>query len=46
MTVSTMTSDERVACALDLQEPDRVPLFDLLDNQDVYEHYAGRRLTL
>lgn len=46
MTVSTMTAEERVACALGLQEPDRVPLFDLLDNQAVYEHYAGIKLTL
>lgn len=33
-------------CALSREEPDRVPLYDLVDNVRVLEHYAGRQLTL
>ena len=41
-----MTKEERVVCALSLEEPDRVPLFDLVDNVAVMEHYAEQELTL
>lgn len=41
-----MTPEERLLCALSQEEPDRVPLYDLLDNLAVYRHYAGRDLTL
>ncbi len=41
-----MTKEERVLCALAREEPDRVPLYDLVDNVRVLEHYAGRALTL
>ena len=41
-----MTCEERMLCALNREEPDRVPLYDLLDNVQVYEHYAGQKLTL
>jgi uroporphyrinogen decarboxylase len=41
-----MTKEERVVCALSLEEPDRVPLYDLVDNKAVIEHYSGQELTL
>jgi uroporphyrinogen decarboxylase len=41
-----MTREERVICALSLKEPDRVPLYDLVDNKAIIEHYANRTLTL
>jgi uroporphyrinogen decarboxylase len=44
--VPEMTKEERVLCALSLEEPDRVPLYDLVDNVAVIERYAGRKLTL
>ncbi|MHB1296525.1 MAG: uroporphyrinogen decarboxylase family protein [Anaerolineae bacterium] len=41
-----MTCEERVLCALNREEPDRVPLYDLVDSVATIEHYAGRTLTL
>jgi hypothetical protein len=41
-----MSQEERVVCALSREEPDRVPLYDLVDNTAVIEHYAGQKLTL
>jgi hypothetical protein len=41
-----MTKEERVVCALSLEEPDRVPLYDLVDNKAIIEHYSGQELTL
>jgi hypothetical protein len=46
MPVAEMTKEERVICALSREEPDRVPIYDLVDNRGVIEHYAGRELTL
>jgi hypothetical protein len=44
--MTEMTKEERVLCALSHEEPDRVPLYDLVDNVRVLEHYAGRPLML
>lgn len=41
-----MTCEERMLCALSREEPDRVPLYDLVDNKRILEHYAGCELTL
>jgi hypothetical protein len=41
-----MTSEERLMCALSHEEPDRVPIYDLVDHKAILEHYAGRELTL
>jgi len=41
-----MTKEERVVCALSLEEPDRVPIYDLVDNKTIIEHYSGQELTL
>lgn len=37
-----MSKRERVETAMDLKETDRVPLYDLLLNDAVIEHYAGK----
>lgn len=41
-----MTQEERVLAALSREEPDCVPLYDLVDNSAVIAHYAGQTLTL
>jgi hypothetical protein len=41
-----MTKEERVLCALSRQEPDRVPLYDLVSSRAMIEHFAGEPLTL
>ncbi len=38
-----MTKRERVMRTIRFDETDRVPLYDLLQNDDVIEHYSGRR---
>jgi len=38
-----MTSKERFLIALNVKKPDRVPLFDFLDSQNLWEHLIGRR---
>ena len=44
--MSEMTKEERVLCALSLQEPDRVPLYDLVSSRAMIEHFSGEILTL
>ncbi|MCJ7735936.1 MAG: hypothetical protein MUQ10_01305 [Anaerolineae bacterium] len=41
-----MTKEERLVCALNREEPDRVPLYDLVDNSAIIQRYAGEKLTL
>ncbi len=41
---TTMTKRERVERALALQETDRVPLYDLLRCDAVFEHFSGEKL--
>lgn len=41
-----MSKKERVLCALSLEEPDRVPLYDLVSNFKVLEYYAGQSVTM
>jgi hypothetical protein len=41
-----MTPEERLLCALSHEEPDRVPLYDLVDHKAIHEHSAGRELTI
>lgn len=38
-----MTSRERVRTALSHREPDRVPIFEIVINNTVAEHYLGRK---
>ena len=40
---ATMTKRERVEAALELQETDRVPVYDLLLSDAVITHFTGRR---
>ncbi len=44
--MSEMTKEERVLCALSRQEPDRVPLYDLVSSRAMLEHFGGEVLTL
>lgn len=44
MTMATMTKRERVMRTIRFEETDRVPLYDILQNDAVIEHYAGRKL--
>jgi hypothetical protein len=41
-----LTKRERVMRTVRFQETDHVPLYDILDNDAVIEHYAGRPLTV
>lgn len=40
-----MTKLERVMRTVRFEETDRVPLYDILQNDAIIEHYAGRKLT-
>ena len=44
--MAEMTKEERVLSALSLQEPDRVPLYDLVSSIQMIEHFASEALTL
>jgi hypothetical protein len=39
-------STERIRAVINGQQPDRAPLFDLLRNTAVIEHFTGQRLTV
>ncbi len=41
-----MTKRERLVCALSREEPDRVPIYDLVDHVGVISKLAGEPLTL
>jgi uroporphyrinogen-III decarboxylase len=41
-----MTKRERVLRTANLQETDRVPVYDILQNDGAIEHYAGMPLTV
>lgn len=42
---ATLTKRERVLRTVRFEETDRVPCYDILENDAVIEHYAGERLT-
>jgi hypothetical protein len=42
---STLTKRERVLRTIRFEETDRVPLYDILENDAVIEHYTGEGLT-
>lgn len=44
--MAKMTKRERVMRTVRFEETDRVPTYDILDNDPVIEHYAGQRLTV
>ena len=44
--MSQLTKRERVLRTMRLQETDRVPLYDIIDNDAIIEHYAGEKLTV
>ena len=41
-----MTKRERIVCALSREEPDRVPIYDLVDHVGIISRLAGEQLTL
>jgi len=41
-----MTKRERVEATLNFEEPDRIPIYDLLFNDEAISHYAKRKLTI
>lgn len=44
--MAQMTKRERVLRTLSMQETDRVPIYDILQNDALIEHYAGEKLTV
>jgi hypothetical protein len=44
--VAALTKRERVMRTIRFQETDRVPLYDILENDAIIEHYAGQALTV
>ena len=42
----TMSQEERILCALNLEQPDQVPIYDLVSSRKLIEHWAGEVLTL
>ncbi len=44
--MSPLTKRERVLRTAHFEETDRVPLYDILQNDAIIEHYAGRPLTV
>jgi uroporphyrinogen decarboxylase len=41
-----MTRAERLVCALSLEEPDQIPIYDLVDHRGIISRFAGEELTL
>lgn len=44
--MALMTKRERVMRTIRFEETDRIPLYDLLQNDAVVEHYTGRKLMV
>ncbi|MBI5092819.1 MAG: hypothetical protein HZB26_10305 [Candidatus Hydrogenedentes bacterium] len=44
--MSTLTKRERVMRTVHYDDTDRVPLYDIIQNDAIVEHYAGRPLTV
>jgi hypothetical protein len=44
--MATLTKRERVLRTIRFEETDRVPLYDLMRNDDIIEHYTGQKLTV
>jgi hypothetical protein len=44
--MALLTKRERVMRTIRFEETDRVPIYDILENDAVIEHYAGQRLTV
>jgi hypothetical protein len=44
--MTALTKRERVLRTIRFEETDRTPLYDLLMNDAIIEHYAGQRLTV
>ncbi|MCS7222746.1 MAG: hypothetical protein N0A15_15870, partial [Anaerolineae bacterium] len=44
--MSVLTKRERVLRTIRFQETDRTPLYDILQNDAIIEHYSGQKLTV
>src|SRR5512141_1525687 len=44
--MTLLTKRERVLRAARFQETDRVPIYDILQNEAIIEHYGGERLSV
>src|SRR6266508_2612816 len=44
--MATLTKRERVLRTMRFEETDRTPVYDLLQNDAIIEHYAGEKLTV
>ncbi len=44
--MATLTKRERVMRTVRFQETDRTPIYDILQNDAIIEHYAGEKLTV
>lgn len=44
--MTEMTNRERLICALSREEPDIVPIYDLVDHRGIIARFAGEELTL
>ncbi len=40
------TAEDRIVCALSREEPDRVPIYDLVSSRSLIRHWSGEELTL
>ncbi len=45
MSKDEMTARERIEAIFNGQEPDRVPLYDIVHNIPIMEHFAGQKIT-
>ena len=43
--MASMTKRERVMRTVNFEETDRVPLYDIIQNDPIIEHYAGEKAT-
>jgi len=41
-----MTKRERTEATMNFEEPDRIPIYDLLYNDEAISYYAKRKLTV
>ncbi|MEW5816010.1 MAG: hypothetical protein AB1798_11540, partial [Spirochaetota bacterium] len=45
LSVSKMTKKERVMRAVNFQETDRIPVYDIIDNNPLREYFGGETIT-
>jgi len=43
--MQALTKRERIECALNFKEGDRIPIFDMLKNISIIEFYSGEKFN-